>query len=72
MRRIPLPTLLMAGIVVLVLLVYALTFVVRFSQVAVKVRLGEVAAPRWAPSSATSSACRTSTPSSTSSSWAAS
>jgi len=55
MRRIPLPTLLTASVVVVVLLVYALTFQVRFSEVAVKVRLGKVAAiiqepglyPRW-------------------------
>jgi membrane protease subunit HflC len=55
MKKIPIPTLLTASIVVLVLLVYALTFEVRFSEVAVKVRLGQVAAivkqpglyPRW-------------------------
>jgi membrane protease subunit HflC len=55
MRKIPIATLLTAGIVVLVLLVYALTFQVRFSELAVKVRLGQVAAiikepglyPRW-------------------------
>ena len=41
MRRIPIPTLLTAGAVVLVLLVYALTFQVRFSEVAVRVTLGK-------------------------------
>ena len=44
MRKIPLGTLLTASIVVLVLLVYALTFQVRFSEVAIKVRFGKVAA----------------------------
>jgi membrane protease subunit HflC len=42
MRKIPVPTLLTAAIVVVVLLVYALTFQVRFSEVAVRVRLGNV------------------------------
>lgn len=41
MNRIPIPTLLTAGIVVLVLLAYMLTYQVRFSEVAVKVRLGK-------------------------------
>lgn len=44
MRRVALPTLLVGGVVVVVLLVYALTFQVRFSDVAVKVRFGKVAA----------------------------
>lgn len=55
MRKLPLPTLLTASIVVLVLLAFALTFQVRFSEVAVQVRLGQVHAvindpglrPRW-------------------------
>lgn len=41
MRKIPIPTVLTAGALVLVLLTYALTFQVRFSEVAVKVRLGK-------------------------------
>lgn len=41
MRKIPVPTLLTASIVVAVLLVYALTFEVRFSEAAVKVRFGK-------------------------------
>lgn len=40
-KRVPLPTLLTATIVVLVLLVYAFAFQVRFNEVAVKVTLGE-------------------------------
>lgn len=44
MKKIAAPTLLTAGIVVVVLLAYAMTFVVRFSEVAVQVRLGRVQA----------------------------
>mgnify|MGYP000652969738 CR=1 FL=1 len=43
MRKVPIPTLLTALVVVAVLLVYMLTYQVRFSEVAVKVRLGKVA-----------------------------
>ena len=42
MRKVPIPTLLTASVVVLVLLVYALTFEVRFSEVAVRIRFGNV------------------------------
>jgi membrane protease subunit HflC len=42
MRKVSLPTVFTAALVVLVLAVYMVTFVVRFSEVAVKVRLGRV------------------------------
>ncbi|MFH1748029.1 MAG: protease modulator HflC [Planctomycetota bacterium] len=41
MRKIPVPTLLTASIVVAIMLVYAITFEVRFSEAVVKVRLGK-------------------------------
>ena len=44
MKKIPVPTLLTATVVVVVLLIYMFTFEVRFSEVAVKVHLGEVVA----------------------------
>jgi membrane protease subunit HflC len=41
MRRVPIPSLIVATVVVAVLVVYAVTFQVRFSQVAVRVLLGK-------------------------------
>ncbi len=41
MRKIPIPTIITASALVLVLVAYAVTFVVRFNEVAVRVRLGK-------------------------------
>ena len=41
MKRIPIPTMITASIIILILVVYSITYQVRFSESVVKIRLGK-------------------------------